>query len=190
MRTKMKDINYKGYPSEEHFEKLKIPMENIHLDAFYGEDEKFRNMHVLYLNFRNYNEEIDVAQKHISNPDISRETKDEDFDTLEFKISYLTGKIFDTIIKVWKNNPQQYKEDMRMAIRMSLDGETNAKDNIDVPGSENFEPLSFNDLCKTNYKKLYSEKELQKICDIFNQNVHEERMKNKRGAWKIRIIKF
>jgi hypothetical protein len=189
MRTKMKDIKYKGYPSEEHFEKLKIPMENIHLEAFYGEDEKFQFMHVLYLNLRNYNEEVEVALKHIIDPVIKKQTKDEDFDTLEFKVSFLTEKIIDTIYEVWGENAE-YKNDMRKAMNLSLSGKTNATKNIDVPNSDKFSALTLDALKNTSYTRLYSESELEKVLEIFNHDVHEERKKNERGAWKVRMIKF
>ena len=189
MRTKMKDIKYKGYPSEEHFEKLKIPMENIHLEAFYGEDKKFQLLHVLYLNLRNYNEEVEVALKHIIDPAIKKQTKDEDFDTLEYKVSYLTGRIIDTIYKVWGDNTE-YRNDMRKAMELSLSGETNATKNIDVPNSGKFNALTLGALKKTSYTRLYSESELEKVLEIFNHDVHEERKKNERGAWKVRMIKF
>ncbi len=189
MRTKMKDIKYKGYPSEEHFEKLKIPMENIHLEAFYGEDKKFQLLHVLYLNLRNYNEEVEVALKHIIDPAIKKQTKDEDFDTLEYKVSYLTGRIIDTIYKVWGDNTE-YRNDMRKAMELSLSGETNATKNIDVPNSGKFNALTLGALKNTSYTRLYSESELEKVLEIFNHDVHEERKKNERGAWKVRMIKF
>lgn len=188
MRTKMIDIAYKGHPSEEHFEKLKIPMENIHLNAFYREDDKFRKMHVLYLNLRNYNEEIDVALKHICNPKLSKAVKEEDFDTLEFKVSYLTGRIVKTINDIWGERAE-FKEDMRNALLVSLEGQTNASKNIDVEGSEIFEHLSHEALMKTAYAQLYTSEELKAFCKVFNDDVHEERKKNERGAWKIRVIR-
>lgn len=189
MRTKMADINYNGYPSEEHFEKLKIPMENIHLDAFYGEDQKFQDMHVLYLNMRNYNEEINVALKHIVNPVLTRETKDEDFDTLEFKVSYLTGRIVDTIRRIWGND-SRFMEEMRQAINLSLSGTTNSTNNTDVPGSGDFTHLTIEQLKNTCYTKIYSDQELENFCKVFNNDVHEERKKNIRGGWKIRMILY
>lgn len=189
MRTKMADINYNGYPSEEHFEKLKIPMENIHLDAFYGEDQKFQDMHVLYLNMRNYNEEIDVALKHIVNPVLTRETKDEDFDTLEFKVSYLTGRIVDTIHRIWGND-SRFMEEMRQAINLSLSGTTNSTNNTDVPGSGDFTHLTIEQLKNTCYTKIYSDQELENFCKVFNNDVHEERKKNIRGGWKVRMILY
>lgn len=210
MRTKMKDIEYLGYPSEEYFEKMKIPMQNIHLEAFYGEDEKFEFMHVLYLNMRNYNEEIDVALKHITDPSLNIDTKNEDLDTLEFKVSYLTGRIRETIIRIWgdvekvvdkdtekvkwieceTDKNHELIKDMRTALEISLDSTTNATDNIDVPNSGNFDRLKIENLSKTQYAKLYSNEELVKVCDIFNNDVQEERKKNSRGAWKVRMIRW
>lgn len=190
MRTKVKEASFTCYPSEEHFEKLKIPMENIHLDVFYGEDKAhLQLMHVLYLNLRNYNTEVDVALKHIANPSISNETKEEDFDTLEFKVSYLTGKIYDTIMDIW-GTKDEYREEMRNAIKLSLSGKTNAKKNIDVLYSGEFEPLTPDAIKHTQYSKLYSVEELVEFCEIFNKDVREERKKNARGAWKVRMINF
>lgn len=186
MRTKMEEIGYEGYPSEEHYVKLKIPMENIHLDAFYGEDQKFRLMHVLYLNLRNFNDEVDVALQHAKDRKLSREVKDEDFDTLEFKVSLLTEKIITTINQIWGDG---HTEDMKTALKLSLSGETNAKSNIDVDGCDAFRHLTLEELKKTAYAMLYSDKELADICDTFNNDVREERKRNKRGAWKVRIIR-
>lgn len=189
MRTKLEEIDFKGFPSEEHFKKLKIPMENIHLDAFYGNDDHFQLMHILYLNLRNYNEEIDVAESHLLNSNLSKETKISDLDTLEFKVSYLTGRIVDTIKKIWGSS-NEIMNDIRKALQISLEGHTNAEDNIDVEGSENFKHLTVEEIKNTSYSKLYESDELDKFCSFFNEDVHQERMKNNRGAWKIRIIKF
>lgn len=190
MRTKVKETNFSCYPSEEHFEKLKIPMENIHLDVFYGEDKNhLQLMHVLYLNLRNYNTEVDVALKHIASPDIPNEVKEEDFDTLEFKVSYLTGKIYDTIMDIW-GEKDEFRDEMRNAIKLSLSGKTNAKKNVDVLFSNEFDPLTFETIKNTQYTKLYSDEELTEFCEIFNNDVREERKKNARGAWKVRMIKF
>lgn len=194
MKTKVKDANCMAYPSEEHFEKLKIPMENIHLDVFNGEDaSKLQLMHVLYLNLRNYNAEVDVVMKHISSPTIPNETKDEDFETLEFKVSFLTDKIISTIYAIWGDEPERKKElkkEMREALQLSLSGRTNAKQNVDVESSGEFPPLTFDRIKESAYSKLYSQKELQKFCLTFNNDVREERKKNQRGAWKVRMIRF
>ena len=127
--------------------------------------------------------------KHIIDSSVKPETKDEDFDTLEFKASYLTGKIIDTIIAIWGANPE-YQEEIKKVLSLSLSGETNATNNIDVPGSEKFEELSIDGLKNTAYSKLYNDEELVTICKIFNNDVHEERKKNSRGAWKVRMIRY
>lgn len=189
MRTKMADIDYDGYPSEENYMKLKIPMENIHLDAFYGEDEKFRLMHVLYLNLRNYNEEVDVALKHATQRELTRETKDEDFDTLEFKVSLLTEKIITTIHDIW-GKEARYDEEMRNALDLSISGKANAQNNQNTDDSGQFRHLTIDELKITAYSGLYSQEQLKEICETFNHDVQEERKKNERNAWKIRMIRF
>lgn len=50
---------------------------------------------------RKHNEEVEVALRHICNPSLSRETQEEDFDILEFKVAYLTQKIVGTINSIW-----------------------------------------------------------------------------------------
>ena len=102
VKTKLEDIQYKGYPSEEHLIKLKVPMENIHLEAFYGNDRMYEVMHNLYLNLRNYNEEIDVACMHFKDTNLSEEVKKRDLDTLLFKPSYLTERILMTMYELWE----------------------------------------------------------------------------------------
>lgn len=193
MRTKMEEIDYRGYPSEEHFQKLKIPMENIHLDAFYGEDSKYKTMHVLYLNFRNYNEEIDVAMKHMTDPNLGVETKKEDFDTLEFKVSYLTGRIADVITKIWNNGEfdEETRHSLQEGISVSLKAETNATNNQDTSGSGDFTPLTTEQFQNTQYARIYTTpEEINHFVSRFNEDVKTERMKNERGAWKVRIIRF
>lgn len=209
IRTKMTDIDYKGYPSEEHFEKLKIPMNNIHLDSFYGNDRHFQSMHNLYLNLRNYNEEIKVAEKHFVNPMLSKEVKEEDLDTLEFKVFFLTERILETIYRIWGNvddslkdneerkdkmdkdpRNQKLKEDVKKQIQVALEGLTTESNNIDVEGGGMFKPVSVEEIKGTSYSRLYSETELEQICEALNHDIKEERKKNPHGAWKLRVIRY
>ncbi|MDE6556444.1 MAG: hypothetical protein K2K55_05715, partial [Duncaniella sp.] len=209
MRTKMNDIGFDGYPSEEHFDKLKIPMNNIHLDSFYGEDANFQTMHNLYLNLRNYNEEIEVAKKHFVDPSLSRATKEEDLDTLEFKVSFLTERIIESIYSIWgfvdrtiedrqekkrqmDNEPRNrpLRDEIVKDLEVSLKGQTNAAENIDVEGSADFIRLTPDDFRKMAYGRLFDNERLKEVCDIFNRDIHEERKKNKRGAWKLRVIRY
>lgn len=202
IRTKLDDVDFKGYPSEEHFKKFKIPLNNIHLDSFYGKDREFRLMHILYLNLRNYNEEIDVAEQHFLNPAISRDVKVEDLDTLEFKIYYLTERIVDTIRNIWGEEvktPDMDKKTFRLtdrlireikdALKISLDGKTNASENIEVEGWDKFTPMTEERLAKT-YSLIYSPEELKQVTHIFNHDVGEERKNNSRDTRKIRILPY
>ena len=111
LKRKLEDIEFKGYPSEEHLMKLKIPMENIHLESFYGNGKKYEIMHNLYLNLRNYNVEIDAVCKHLKDAIISKEIKNRDINTLIFKCSFLTERIMITIYAVW----EQRRLSMKMA---------------------------------------------------------------------------
>lgn len=209
IRSKMIDIDYKGYPSEEHFEKLKIPMNNIHLESFYGNDKHFQTMHNLYLNLRNYNEEITVAEKHFVNPMLSKKTKEEDLDTLEFKVFFLTERILETIYRIWgyvddsidddnarkermdkEPRNKKLKEDIKKQIQVALKGLTSESNNIDVEGSGKFKPISLEDIKNTSYSRLYDDSELIKICEAINHDIHEERKKNSRAAWKLRVIRY
>jgi hypothetical protein len=97
------------------------------------------------------------------------------------------NRIIETIREIWGDTPEN-NEDMRNALQVSLEGRTNASGNIDVEGSGNFAHQSHEVLTGTAYAQLYTSDELVEFCNTFNQDVQEERKKNKRGAWKIRII--
>ncbi len=99
MQHKMEARQYKAYPSEEHLLKLKIPLEYLHLDIFYGNDEKYQKMTELMLLLRNYNEEISIALSHFKDKNIER-----DFATLKLKPGLLSKKILDAIELVWENS--------------------------------------------------------------------------------------
>ena len=205
----MIEIDYNGYPSEEHFKKLKIPMNNIHLDSFYENEKHFQTMYNLYLNLRNYNEEITVAEKHFVNPILPKISKEEDLDTLEFKVFFLTERIIETIYRIWgyvdedieddtekkkrmdeESCNQKLKKEIKSKIQEAIKGLTNVSKNIDVEGSEKFKPITVEDIKDTSYSRLYNETELKKLCESINNDIKEERKKNPIGAWKLRIISY
>lgn len=115
---------YVAYPSEEHLIKLKIPMENIHLNVFYGNDKQYMAMNDLYLKMRNYNEEINVACQHFKDPAIDMETKRRDFGTLLLKPGFLTERIVDTVKKVWGEDCSQRAREI---IQDAHNGSSNAR---------------------------------------------------------------
>lgn len=188
MRTKMEEIDYRGYPSEEHFLKLKIPLENLHLDAFYGEDAEYKAMHTLYLNFRNYNEEVDVAMSHMTNPSLATATKKEDFETLEFKASYLTGRIIDVMAAIWGDA----SGDTRLCQKAIQEAcVSNARNNQPVDNCGNFTPLGAEQFRQTQYSRIFTtDEQMHQFVESFNEDVKNERMLNQRGAQKVRILKL
>ncbi len=189
MRTKLNEIKFQGYPSEEHLYKLQIPMENIHLDVFLGEEEKYKIMHNLYLNLRNYNEEILVTMSHLKDKNIDFETKLRDFDTLEFKVSFLTSRIVYTECKIWG---EEEKNNIINSLNFAINNVTSATGNIPVEGYDSFERITTERINKTYYAKLFNN-EISLIDDFtqkLNDAITQERMLNERGAEKIHIIKF
>ena len=185
MRSKLVEIDFQGYPSEEHLYKLQIPMENIHLDVFLGEEENYKLMHNLYLNLRNYNEEILVALTHFMNKDIDLETKLRDFDTLEFKVSYLIGRIVNTEYEIWG---EQEKNNILSSLNVAINDVTSATNK----GCDNFKKITVERINKTYFAKLL-DNDMSLIDDFtkkLNNAIKQERMLNARGAEKVHIIKF
>lgn len=90
-------------PSEEHFLKLQLLPKDLYLEQFYKEPRKFDLLHELEMLFRNYNTEIEVAMKHISDPKMDAETKRRDFGTLRLKPDHLSFEILKVMNCIWKD---------------------------------------------------------------------------------------
>lgn len=182
IKTKMHDCDYQGYPSEEHLVKLKIPMSNIHLDAFYGNDKHYEAMHKLYLNLRNYNNEIDVIVTHMSNMNISKDDLKRDMGTLLFKPGFLISCIIDVIGLIWKTDA--LKEAAEQILRAQ--NQRNDCDNILIDSE--FEPYTvsgshiFHSIFKDSMR-------FDAFMAKFNSDVLIERGKNNQGEDKVYIIK-
>lgn len=183
IKTKLDDCNYHGYPSEEHLSKLKIPMSNIHLDAFYGKDSEYQKMHNLYLNLRNYNEEIDIIITHVRNLNLSSENIKRDMGTLLFKPGYLIDNIIDVMQFVWKSD--SVKEAMEQLDRAQNE-KRNDKDNVpDIsPIEELFIPP------KHVFHRIFANDEaFDKFMVKFHEDVKVDRGWNNQNAEKVYIIK-
>lgn len=108
IKTKLKHWgDGKYYPSEEHLLKLKVPVENLHLDAFYDNKDNYKTINNLYLLLRNYNVEIDVALNHFPQREIDASIKEHDLDTLMFKPGYLVEKIMEFLCKLYPNEQEK-----------------------------------------------------------------------------------
>lgn len=206
VKTKLEKIHFKGYPSEEHLIKLKVPMENIHLEAFYGNDRMYEVMHNLYLDFRNYNEEIDVACTHFKDASLSEEVKKRDLDTLLFKPSYLTERILITMYELWDAkhisadfNQEGYRDriiellkdsktvqDVKDKILEAQHGNSNASNDMKNTADKNFTPYTNEG---SSYAQiLFQNHEWTNFVDAFNHDVWVEWGKNSQGGDKVYII--
>ena len=190
IRTKLDDCGWKGYPSEEHFLKMKIPLENIHLDVFYENDSDFRNMHELYLNMRNYNEELEVAMTHFTDAGVPENTRKRDFGTLEFKAFFLVGQIMKKEYSVWGND-DDVRIQMEEAMSKVVMEKCSAKNNIPIEGySDVFGKVGPDFFAGTAMSELYGGKaNLSRLADEFNEAVRIERGLNDRREEKIHIIR-
>lgn len=188
VRTKLDELSWDAYPSEEHLIKLKIPLENIHLDVFYGRDAEYRAMHDLYLKMRNYNEEVDVALAHLSDPSIDRDTKMRDIGTLEFKASFLTERIVKTVHEIWGEAPE-VDGDILSALKSAHN--TSAGGNIPVDGySDKFRKLTEDRVANTAFADIFGKDRVAELTAGINEDVAIERMLNARGEEKIHMIRF
>lgn len=189
LRTKLDEIEFGGYPSEEHLYKLKIPMENIHLEAFLGDEEKYRIIHNLYLNLRNYNEEVLVALAHFKDKYVDIQTKNRDFDTLEFKVSFLTKRIVETEYHIWG---EQVKNSILQSLNVAVNNTTSATGNIPIEDYGDSNEIPVERIKKTYYAELfdYDQNKIIEFAKKLNDAIKTERMLNERGAEKIHIIRF
>lgn len=181
IQTKMQDCKYQGYPSEEHLVKLKIPMSNIHLEAFYGNDQHYEAMHKLYLNLRNYNNEIDIIVTHMSNMNISKDDLTRDMGTLMFKPGFLMSCIIDSMKLIWKVNALAEAEEQ------ILRAQTERNDSGNVLIESEFTPYSVSE--SHIFHKIFSDTvRFEEFLAKFNSDVLIERGKNDSGEDKVYII--
>ena len=172
IERKMKAENFEVYPSEEHLVKLKIPMENIHLEVFYGEEDKYTKMHDLYLKLRNYNTEIDIICRHFMDRTIDAKTKQRDLDTLKFKCGFLSKSILDIFKNIWE-----------------LDKTKDAMEQIKSSHANNARSYKsfYEDM--NRYAENFEGYETE-IAYWLNEDVHIESGQNDQKSEKIHMIKF
>lgn len=186
MKVKLEKCNYNAYPSEEHLIKLKIPMENIHLDIFYYEDKDYMAMYDLYLKFRNYNEEIELACRHLCAPDVRREVKERDMATLLFKPGFLTSKILTTLKTISDKDDSNvnYYDVARKTIKETH--ESNVKNNL-YTAPEGYTRYNTED---DYIKSLYNEGNTNEFFNMLNNDVIIESGENNQNSPKIYMIEF
>ncbi|MFI3287405.1 MAG: hypothetical protein R3Y61_02915 [Rikenellaceae bacterium] len=89
------------YPSEEHYLKLNVLPDDLHLEKYYQKGKTFDLLHKLHVLMRNFNVEAEVALAHIKEKETPYTTKLRDFATLDFKCGFLTQKICEVMAEIW-----------------------------------------------------------------------------------------
>ena len=185
MKHKLEACGYEYYPSEEHLVKLKIPMENIHLDIFYYKDDDYMKMYELYLKFRNYNEEIDLACRHLCSGDVDRLVKERDMATLLFKPGFLTSGIV-AVLKAISDGSDNvnYDDKARMTIKNAHDANVARNGRCAEPDSYVRYEIE-DDYIKTLYKDTSEE-----FFNMLNLDTAIECGNNNQNSPKIFMIKI
>lgn len=181
IRNKLQACKFLMYPSEEHLIKLNAPLENIHLNAFFGNDENYMAMNDLYLKLRNYNDEVTVAMIHLSSPNIDVDTKLRDLDTLLFKSGFLTYRIVETVNQIWKG-------DWREAAIEQIEKSRQSNANTDNNSFEGFEP--YNNVKSYYVTKIFGEENAKEFFEMLNQDAFAECGLNDEDSEKIHLVKF
>ena len=196
IKSKMKHFGFdKVYPSEEHLIKLKVPIHNIHLEAFYSDDMHYKKINELYLQLRNYNEEIEVALKHFCDPQMSEKVKERDLGTLIFKPGFLAKNIMTILAEVWPDDQNIY-EDTAALIR-NTSWKTTATGKQDDPWLYPYEQMIIDDKNEESpfitYLFAKTEGSRQSAVSIFLDRFNDDvcyECGGHKGNTKINVIEF
>ena len=192
IKSKMKHFGFdKVYPSEEHLIKMKVPVHNIHLEAFYNDDMNYKKINELYLLLRNYNEEIEVALKHFCDPQMPTEVKERDFSTLIFKPGHLAKNILTILTEVWPDDKDIYQD--TAALIRNTSWKTTATSEQDEPWLYPYEKLDKEDYPFITHLFAHTEGSVLAaetlFMDRFNDDVCYECGTHKKNI-KINVIEF
>ncbi len=195
MQIKYQQGGGNGYPSDEHFLKLKLLPSDIYLEQFYKNPEKFHMLHELEMLLRNYNTEIDVAHRHLSDIKIDEDTKERDFATLDFKPGYLAYRILKTMTDIWENTgiyrgeeiASDYTKEVVEVIRQSHER------NLDENLSCNWGKVDATALFEKEKEDYFTTKIFSGdsgYLDMLVKDVEIECGRNKKGEEKIHLIPY
>ena len=192
IKSKMKHFGYNNvYPSEEHLIKLKVPIHNIHLEAFYSDDMHYKKINELYLQLRNYNEEIEVSLKHFCDSQMSEKVKERDFGTLIFKPGFLAKNILTILAEVWSDDKDIYKD--TAALIRNTSWRATATGEQDEPWLYPYEKLNKKDYPFITHLFAHTEGSVLAaetlFMDRFNDDVCYECGTHKKNI-KINVIEF
>ncbi len=123
------------YPSEEHYLKLNVLPDDLHLEKYYRKGKTFDMLHKLHMLMRNFNIEAEVALSHIKDEKTPYKTKLRDFATLDFKCGFLTQKICEVMTEIWGSD-KIFDSIWDDILTEHNKNESDNKDNICPPSTE------------------------------------------------------
>lgn len=120
------------YPSEEHLLKLRVDVDSLHPAAFFNHSEKYKSIHRLKFLMRNFNMELEVIARHLSDKNVHEAAKERDFATLRFKMALLSNSVAKTVKELFGETDEEIAEQIRKHVdKAAL--ERNQKGGEDVP---------------------------------------------------------
>lgn len=184
IKVKMIACNFNSYPSEEHLQKMKVMLGDIHLNLFYKNDIEHRMMNTLLMELRNYNLEIDVICQHLKDRDIDEKTKERDLNTLCFKCYYLTENIVTILSKIWNVGEDEVIKEAQGIIREVIVEKNN------LGGTPYDSPFEHYRNEESFYEKVIFADKKEEFYNGFDENVRRECGMNTEESDKIHMIKY
>lgn len=182
------------YPSEEHILKLKLLPSDIHLEEYYRDAETYQKLHEMELLLRNYNIEVDSAFMHIPNAEISKETKNRDYGTLNFKAGFLTERLIELMNKMWTDKDNLHEAQTLIYESQQKTQEENAQNMMQGNDRKKYENEIANMISKEAESDEYTtyvfpdNADKKRFIERFTKDILIECGKNKKDEEKIHII--
>lgn len=195
VRVKLNARYDQFYPSEEHIIKLKTDLGNLHPAIFFNNIKHYQAISKLQVKLRNFNEELDIILEHLKNKNLIPQVKERDFNTIDFKLSFLTKSVWNTLNVMWGANRKKINaRKMREVIKTQLKGR-NSED-IMKEAESYFEnhPLYLtefsSDMKESLFDRASPEEEKEMLLQL-NYHIYAEIYGiNKSGSEKIFLIPF
>lgn len=182
---RMRQKNYKVYPSELHLQKMRVHLNSIDLHIFLEKSENYRTLSNLYLLLRNYNYELEVINHHFKDKDLGNDIKEVDLKTLLFKCDFLTRKIVETLTLIWPDSNRNFFEEAKSIIANTQGTRWSEKESAMAP-MDSFTHYKGDD--NTYYVSELFKDSSDSFIDNFNRDVAIELGKNNVEGYKISMI--
>lgn len=182
---RMRQNNYKVYPSELHLQKMRVHLDSIDLHIFLEKSEDYRTLSNLYLLLRNYNFELEVINSHFKDKDLGDDIKEIDLKTLLFKCDFLTRKIVEALLLIWPDSNRNFFKEAKSIVANTQGTRWSEKESTMAP-MDSFTHYKGDD--NTYYVTELFKDSSTSFIDKFNRDVAIELGKNNVEGYKITMI--